>query len=369
MVTADTNRFHLHEEVIEGVNVVEVPDLLWGRARSGWDAWNGVWKLWYLFRQKKRFDIVHLQETRPSTILPVLPFLKLRKLPLVIDWNDWWAGKGGIIAEIRPWWQRWTIGLIEAIFEERFRTLADGTTVISTPLRDRAIELGVPPDRVLVLRGGTNSARYPALPKERCREKLGLPVGDPLIGFSSLDSHLDLELVFQAFGIVRDRFPSSRIIITGQVNSRVQAAAREFGVSESIMWTGYVPQDEFMSYLGCCDVCLLPLIDKTYNRGRWPNKLLDYITVGRPVVANAVGDIADLIVEHGLGHVTDWEPSEFAGAILGILEDPILAEQMGKRGRELAEGELAWSSIASKLEGFYESTISGTRNAAPVGGG
>jgi len=196
LVTASTNRFCLSSEVINGVTVVEIPDLLFGRGRSGWDVWNGFRKVLYLLQNKHGFDLVHVHETRPNTIFPVLALVRKQKIPLVIDWNDWWGGEGGVIAEIRPPWQRWLFGWVESYFEEHFRALANGTTVISTALRDRAIALGVPDDTILLFPGGARSDRYPYVPKEQCRARVGLPEDGPLLGFASLDSHLDMELVF-----------------------------------------------------------------------------------------------------------------------------------------------------------------------------
>ena len=45
----------------------------------------------------------------------------------------------------------------------------------------------------------------------------------------------------------------------------------------------------------------LPLTDRAANRGRLPNKLLDYMAAGRPTVASPVGDIKTILEEHEVG--------------------------------------------------------------------
>jgi glycosyltransferase involved in cell wall biosynthesis len=57
-----------------------------------------------------------------------------------------------------------------------------------------------------------------------------------------------------------------------------------------IFRTGPLAYDQINPYLSACDVCWLPLCDSGANRGRFPFKLGDYMAVGKPVVATAVGD-------------------------------------------------------------------------------
>ena len=361
LVTADTNRMSIQTEVINNVTIVEIPDLLWGRLRSGWDLWNGFRKLLYLLQNERKFDIIHVHETRPATILSVLPFARWKKIPLVIDWNDWWGGEGGVIDEIRPWWYRWTFGWVEAFFEEYFRKFADGTTAISNALKDRAIGLGISPESILQLPGGAKSDKYPFVAKEQCRVETGLPKNGPILGFSSLDSHLDMDLVFEALQHIVERKPTCKLIITGSANSRVQQLADRFGVGGSVIWTGFVPSEEFMVYLGCCDLFLMPLADKMYNRGRWPNKITDYITVGRPVLANPIGDMADLVERFDIGILTGWDSVQFANAAINLLDNYDLLSRMGQNARCLAEGEFSWSNLVARLERFYRQVLNDYR--------
>ena len=80
------------EYVQEGVNIIESPDLMYGRLRTGWDPVNVMRRILYL--KSMRFDVIHALDCRPTVIIPALYLKKYRKVPLVIDWADWW-GRGG----------------------------------------------------------------------------------------------------------------------------------------------------------------------------------------------------------------------------------------------------------------------------------
>src|SRR6266576_279209 len=70
----------------DGITLVETPDLLWGRLRTGWDPWDTLLRMVYLLN--KDYDIVHCVDSRPNVIIPGLMMKLLGKGKLIIDWGD-----------------------------------------------------------------------------------------------------------------------------------------------------------------------------------------------------------------------------------------------------------------------------------------
>ena len=79
---ADHRKVGIVESEWDGVRMIETPDLLWGRLRSGWDPWDLLNRLIYLGQDKGPYDLVHCFETRPATMsfLTVLPALVAKKI-------------------------------------------------------------------------------------------------------------------------------------------------------------------------------------------------------------------------------------------------------------------------------------------------
>ena len=151
----------------------------------------------FLSRDQETYDLVHCFETRPSTIYPALYYTRRHKRPLVTDWNDWW-GRKGLIEVNRPRWYRILFGWMETYYEEAFRSHAAGLTVISTGLIQRAIKLGVRPELICHITGGSLPDLFQAHTIEECRKRVGFPLSEPILGFSSINSHLDMEIVFDS---------------------------------------------------------------------------------------------------------------------------------------------------------------------------
>ncbi len=352
LVTADHRRFGMVESEWDGIKVIEAPDLLWGRLRTGWDPWNLTWRVAYLGKDTSPYDLVHCFETRPATIYPALYYCHRNHKVFVTDWIDW-IGRGGLITVNRPKWYGPLFGSIETYYEEAFRARAAGLTVIATALAQRAIGLGVRPDRICHLPGGTLPDLFLPRSKEECRQKVGLPLGEPIIGYSSSDTHLDLEIIMAALAMVAREYPTVKLLMTGQVKQAVLDLARTHEVEQNLHLVGFLPFEELPWYLGCADVFVLPFPDTIYNRGRWPNKIGDYMSIGRPTISNPYGDIKNLFDKYQVGLLADWEPHDFAQKIISVLENPSLASQMGKTARWASETKLSWQVLIKRLEEFY----------------
>lgn len=356
MATADTRIAGITETQQDGLRIVEIPDLLWGRLRSGWDLWNLLNREHFLRTDPGKYDLVHVFETRPNCIYPALGIANREELPLVTDWNDWF-GRGGIIEVLRPRWYRIMFGRVETYYEEAFRARADGVTVISNALGERAHQLGIPWEKIRRIPGGTNPDLYPARDMEECRVHMGYPLDIPILGFSSSDSHLDMELLFDNLAILKTRMPGIRLIVTGTVNNKVISAALERGVLADLILPGFLPVEELSWCLGSANVFLLPFPATIYNIGRWPNKIGLYMSQGRPTVTNPVGDVKPVVEKYQIGLLAECSPEDFAEKTFHLLNDRETSQRMGNNALELALTRFNWSNLIVDLEDFYYQTI------------
>lgn len=357
VVISDSSRFGIKESVCKGVTIVETPDLLWGKLRSGWDPYGTLIRTKLLLSLDEKFDFLHIFETRPATIVPVLKYIKKKNVPLFIDWIDWWGGKGGLIDVNRPWWYKKTFGRIEEYFEERFRTYADGTTVISAALAERAKALGVPEDSILLLRGGVDIDHFSPTSIDEARRETGIAQDARVLGFSSLDSHLDLKLLMEAVVKVKNNVPGVKVLMTGSANKDVEKLIASFGLEKDVILTGFLPFKDLPLYLSCCDLFMLPMPETLYNVGRWPNKVADYLSIGRPVITNPTGELKEIFASGDIGLTCGYDADEFAESISVLLKDRERAQRMGERARRWAMQNLRWESRVQQLEDFYRQII------------
>jgi glycosyltransferase involved in cell wall biosynthesis len=355
LCTANRARFRSATHDESGVSVVEAPDLLPGRLRSGWDPWGMLWRIAFL--SKHRFDLVHAFETRPTTIYPVLHALRRTPAPLVIDWNDWW-GRGGLINELRPPWYRFLFGGIETYFEEHFRCRANALTVISQALAERATGLGFPHERIFKILGACDTTFFADTPPQRHRARFGLPENRLLVGLAAADATMDVQLVLHAMRRVVANAPDTMLIMTGNKPSGFDDVVQTLGLTSCVKHLGFLPYADLPSVLSCVDMFVLPFPEKPANVGRWPHKMAEYMSVARPTVTNPTGEVGALLREHDVGLAAEETAEDFADKILKLIQDPALRRRMGRDARRIAETCFTWDKAVDELESVYEYALS-----------
>lgn len=350
---SESKRFGIREYLEDGVHYIEMPDLLFGRMRSGWDPWNTWNRIGYL--RGKEFDLIHAFETRPATIYPVLKYLRSRAAPLVIDWNDWW-GRGGLITEHRPKWYQFFLGGIETFYEEHFRTRADGTTVISRGLADRAKRLGVPPETVYCISLGSDVHRISVVPPTARRTQFGLQENAFVLGFSGLDVMSGLDMALDAVKLAVSKYPEIMLVMTGKEPPDLQKQVSARHLAENFRHFGVLPYKRYQDFLSCADAFLVPFVNIVVNHGRWPSRIRDYMAVGRPVISNPVGEMKLLVSEEEIGILADENPQDMAEKIVYLRENPEVRARLGAKARQTAEQHFSQEKITGHLVTCYQET-------------
>ena len=362
MCHADTERWKTQEERVDGFRIINNPDLLFGALRQGWDPICALRRRNFLFREKKKYDIIHCLDTRPAVILPALSYAKQYKTVVVSDWIDWW-GRGGLIDERRPWWYRQLFGWFEVFFEEHYRTKLDGLTAISQALVERAITLGVPRQDCIVIHGGANLDNFKRLPSQSdCKQTLSLPAECKVVCFSGLDVLIDLPLALEAFDILQHKKQNTLLLLVGPTTKDIPDTFKHLIDSGKIRATGPIPYTELKNYLPAADLFVMPYTDKVSNVGRWPNKIGDYMCVGRPTVSNPVGEVKWLFEKYKIGILTIASAEAMAVQIDFLLSNVSTASEMGDTAKTLAEQVFCWSNLVESLEDWYYKIITNKRN-------
>jgi len=344
-------RFSDHRDPSGQIHVVEAPDALFGSMRSGYDFWASLARAGWT--SAGRFDLVHGFECRPVVLASTLIAKHSRGLPLFFDWCDWF-GKGGSVEERSNGLGKTLLRLTETYFEQRFRPLADGNTVINRFLQKRAMEMDIPPARILVLPNGCDTEGLHPVHVHEARVKLGWPEDVFVVCYMGAAFQRDALLMAQAFDAIHAVLPHVRLLLLGGCNIAVERLTRR---PDAVWRTGPLSVEALNLHLGASDVCWLPLRNTGANQGRLPMKLNDYMAAGRPVVTTHVGELGDLVTHWGFGLVADDSADDLASMVILLERDQELRATLGRRARQVAEVEFSWRRAGEALDRFYRTTL------------
>jgi glycosyltransferase involved in cell wall biosynthesis len=142
----------------------------------------------------------------------------------------------------------------------------------------------------------------------------------------------------------------------GPDQQRMRSMASEMGLADVVHFTGRISDQELWSYLSTADVCVDPDPLTEWSNLSTMNKMIEYLSFGRPVVAfdlcehrNTAGDCAV--------YVKPNDEIAMSVAIRDLLSDEQRRESMSIRGRQRFCDLLAWENSESELIARYRALL------------
>lgn len=112
----------------------------------------------------------------------------------------------------------------------------------------------------------------------------------PIIGFvgSIYDWKVDLDLLYK----VVENFKHASFVFIGSINLTKPQLVRLNRFQNCFF--RYIQKEELPNYIRNFDVCIIPYKTNAYAKGAYPVKILEYLSLGKPVVSTAIPSIKQL---------------------------------------------------------------------------
>lgn len=125
-----------------------------------------------------------------------------------------------------------------------------------------------------------------------------------------------------------------------------------------IDYLGWQSREQIANIFGYVRVGLVLLHPTLNYLESYPIKLFEYMSAGIPVIASDFPLWRKIIENVGCGVLVDpLSPKAIADAILWFLENPIEAEEMGKKGQKAIYERYNWNNESKKMFDFYSSLL------------
>jgi glycosyltransferase involved in cell wall biosynthesis len=207
---------------------------------------------------------------------------------------------------------------------------------------------------IALIPNGIDMAEFTILPSDArkdLRERYKISDG-PLIGIiarlADVKGHVYL---IEAMKDVIIAFPSAKLFIVGEgrEEKRLRALVNSLGLSENIQFFKVVNRSAEM--LPIFDVFVLPSTDEGLGLSA-----MEAQASGLPVVASRVGGLPDVIEHNRSGVLVEpRNPKALAEAIVGILQNPAKAWDMGRMARVFIEKHFNSSRMVLETLEVYQS--------------
>lgn len=193
---------------------------------------------------------------------------------------------------------------------------------------------------------------------------------ETIVYFGILDQVRRVDLLLRAFAIVAAQRPDALLVLCGSSHEPEDAEALrrladELGLADRVLFTGWLAADTVWEFSRVARVGLSVLPRSNLFDVASPTKAVEYMALGLPVVANDQPDQAYVLSESGGGVCTTQEPEDVAAAIVRLLADPALGQELGARGRRWVYAHRSYRQLGQLVHDALRPHLRAAATARP----
>lgn len=334
----------------KGLKIVYLPHFKYGERYFG-----------HVFRMllgcitlRERFDVVHgFCTALPVTAFPFLMHRLLRKSTIIIsDWDETWTGS--LVDSHTLIFKK-----LIAFLERYIPLYADGISITSDFLRRKGKHYGFSDEQMFYLPNGTRIKEINVLEKSTARSHLSIDGNIPiLVSVGNTYMGNTFENLIKVFSLIVKKKPQARLFLVGHPGiSQDKLPESLRGCFSNIDFVGMQPFEKVILFMASANVLILPMENSDNDKARFPIRFGDYLSSGRPIVSNAVGEVRRIMKEEKCGMCCDSSDFEgFAKMVLTVIEDRNLQAEL-QRNAIKAASKYSWDNITDGLIDDYEKVI------------
>ena len=213
-----------------------------------------------------------------------------------------------------------------------------------------------------------HGAWIPEADRNAWRHKLGLDEITPLAGiFGFLKPYKRIAESLRAFRRLVRLAPNTKMILVGEPHPEfpIEPMIRSMGLSANVRVLGFTPIEDFVGYLGACDIVLnlrYPTV------GESSGTLLRSLGLGKAVLVSEVGSFQEFPDDVCLKVPVGPGEEDLIFEYLNLLVSrPEVAKALGARARNYVAEQCNWATVARQYVDFLESVVSGKPWGGPPG--
>ena len=246
-------------------------------------------------------------------------------------------------------------------FTRRAVKKADAIIAISESTKRDIVELlGAPEGKIYTTLLGVDPPYRPVSGerKERVAREHGLG-HSTILYLGTLEPRKNIPALLAAFSQARksSQVKDCTLVLAGGKGwffNQTFKLVEDLGLKESVRFTGYVPAEDLPALYSAATVFVYPSLHEGF--GLPP---LEAMACGTPVITSNASSLPEVVGDAGI-MVDPHNVEELAEAILRVLRDPDLRQEMSAKGLEQAK-KFSWKETARQTLKVYERVHNETR--------
>jgi len=282
----------------------------------------------------KRFDVVQVN-TMPDFLVFASWVLRLCGTRIVIDLHE----------------------LMPELFAAQYRLKESSIAIRIVKLIERLAiayshqAIAVSPLQVSIFqrRMGASFVVVPNVPEEglfptQGSDGYGVSKVPLLVTHGTLLERYGVQVIIRALPRILESMPAMlHVIGDGEYRGELQREVTRLGLDDHVAFVGHVPIEEVWRQIRPALLGIVPLLQDGYMELASPNKLFEYVALGKAVVASDLPGVRAYFDDTQIAFVRAGDHDDLACKVVSLYREPRLREQFALRAMETYK-QVEWSN-------------------------
>jgi glycosyltransferase involved in cell wall biosynthesis len=304
-----------------------------------------------MFTRRAVGEFQLLKATKPDVVIlrmgryrSAVLLCRLLNIPIILEINA-----PPMEDEFMPKEQQLRGKFFWSLVDKMIMKLASHNMVVSETLRHHYVTNGISPEKITSVPNGVDPNCFrPDISGNRVREELGLQ-NKTVIGFSgSFAPWHGLGSLADAMQLIIESNKNKEVVLL-LVGKPGYAITMPDLPNTVTTITGHIPHEKMPEYLAAIDIFVAPYPEITPFYFS-PLKIFEAMSMGKPVIASAQGQICELITDNISGLL--YPPGDQSALIKNIerlICDTQFRDNLGQNARKMIETNFTWKDNANRM--------------------
>ena len=348
-------------EVVDGVGVIRIP-LPFQRMKAASDVTYFFFQRYFIFFyiiwacRKHSIDALHVHD---------LPYAfatawagRCLGLPVVFDMHEWYtvmlraSFDAKAYRKFKPF--AWVLLAMMRMEERIACRWASKVIVVAEEHIERIRLLGVSRENIVVVTNTEDSDYFSSLPiDEAILEEYS---GDFVILYVGvINPHRGLSTAIKAMARVIQEIPNAKLVIVGDgvTRSELVELVENMKLEKHVVFPGFQPFAKLPSYIEASVCGLIPHISTPHIETTMPNKIFQFMMLGKPVIVSSTRPMTRVVNETNCGLTFQVEDDRSLAETIIKLKDERLCRELGENGRTATQDRYNWQETVRALLAVY----------------
>jgi len=342
------------------MNGVNVHTLSLGKKRGSLARYAleyAVFFLWALVRltllmRKRRYVAIDVNTLPDFLVFAAVP-ARLMGAKLILDMHEitpeFYMSKYRIAAH------SWVVRFLK--YQEKLSfDCADHVITITEPIRDLLQSRGLDRAKSTIVMNSADETPFASVLSRSAANP------DPskfvIMYHGTLTPVYGLDLAVEAFSLALKNMPEAELWILGSGGEEclLTELAKKRGVRSKVRLLGRVPFPDIPVWLCKCDAGILPMRRDVFLDFAFPNKLPEFIVMGKPVLISRLKTIAHYFSEQALAYFEPNDAADLARQMVHLCHDRDWRTRLAAKAKE-EYIPLRWDIMKRRYTDLIEQTV------------